>query len=73
MHLAITFRDCELDWYMGLAVNTPEGAHTIIVDVKKELINDFQRPSSENQYMNEMIEIKKNPGESVWEVDQTEM
>jgi hypothetical protein len=38
--------------------------------VKRKLINEFQKPSSEDQFMNEMIEIKKKPGESVWEVDQ---
>jgi hypothetical protein len=38
--------------------------------VKKLLINEFQKPSSEDQYMNEMIEIRKKPGESVWEIDQ---
>jgi hypothetical protein len=68
--LAITFRDHTLDWYMGLTVNSPQGAPTTVADVKKALINEFQRPSSEDQFMNEMIEIKQNPGESVWEVDQ---
>jgi hypothetical protein len=34
------------------------------------LVNEFQKPSSEDQYMNEMIEIRKKPGESVWEIDQ---
>jgi hypothetical protein len=38
--------------------------------VKRQLINEFQKPSSEDQFMNEMIEIKQKPGESVWEVDQ---
>jgi hypothetical protein len=68
--LAIKFRDCALDWYMGLAVNIPQGTPTTITDAKKTLINEFKRPSSEDQFMNEMIEIKQNPGELVWEVDQ---
>jgi hypothetical protein len=34
------------------------------------LINEFQKPSSEDQYMNEMIEIRQKPGKSVWEIDQ---
>jgi hypothetical protein len=38
----ITFRDHALDWYMGLAVNSPQGAPTTVTDVKKVLINEFQ-------------------------------
>jgi hypothetical protein len=68
--LEITFRDHALDWYMGLTVNNPTRAPTTVIEVKKQLINEFQKPSSEDQFMNEMIEIKKKPGESVWEVDQ---
>jgi hypothetical protein len=68
--LGITFIDHALYWYMGLAVNNPMGAPTTVVEVKRKLINVFQKSSSEDQFMNEMIEIKKKPGESVWEVDQ---
>jgi hypothetical protein len=68
--LAITLRDRALDWYMSLVVNSPPGVTRTIADVKKLLINEFQKPSSEDQYMNEMIEIRKKPGESVWEIDQ---
>jgi hypothetical protein len=55
---------------MSLAVNSPPGVTRTIADVKKLLINEFQNPSSEDQYMNEMIEIRKKPGESIWEIDQ---
>jgi hypothetical protein len=41
-HLAITFRDRALDWYMGLTVNIPQEAPTTIANVKKEIINEFQ-------------------------------
>jgi hypothetical protein len=68
--LAITLRDHALDWYMSLDVNSPQGVPKTIADVKKLLVNEFQKPSSEDQYMNEMIEIRKKPGESVWEIDQ---
>jgi len=54
---------------MSHAVNNPQGEPTIITDVTKELINEFQWPSSEDQYMNEMIEIKQNLGDSIWEID----
>jgi hypothetical protein len=70
VQLAIRFKDCTLDWYMGLVVNIPLGAPTIVKDVKKELINEFQRLSSEDKYMNEMIEIKQNLWDSIWEVYQ---
>jgi hypothetical protein len=51
-------RDHALDWYMGLAVNNPTRAPTTVTEVKRKLINEFQKPSSEDQFMNEMIEIK---------------
>jgi hypothetical protein len=68
--LTITFRDCALDWYMGLLVNNPTRAPTTVADVKKQLINEFKLSGSEDQFINDMIEIKKNPGDSVWEIDQ---
>jgi hypothetical protein len=68
--LAIMLRDRALDWYMSLDVNNPPGTTRTLTDVKKLLINEFQKPSSEDQYMNEMIEIRQKPGESVWEIDQ---
>jgi hypothetical protein len=37
--LAITLRDCTLDWYMSLAANIPPGTTRTIVDIKKLLIN----------------------------------
>jgi hypothetical protein len=50
---------------MSLAANSPPGATRMIVDIKKLLINEFQKPSSEDQYMNEMIVIRHKPGEYV--------
>jgi hypothetical protein len=68
--LEITLRDYALDWYISLNVNNPPRLTNTIVDVKKLLINEFQKPISEDQYMNEMIEIKKKQGESIWHIDQ---
>jgi hypothetical protein len=56
--LAITLRDHALDWYMSLAANNPLRTTKMIGDIKKMLINEFHNPSSEDQYMNEMIEIR---------------
>jgi hypothetical protein len=68
--LEITLRYCALDWYMKLDVNSAQGIPKTIVDMKKILVNKFQNPSLEDQYMNEMIEIKEIPGEPIWEIDQ---
>jgi hypothetical protein len=51
-------RDHTLDWYMNLAINSPLGTTQTIADVKNILINEFQKPSSKDQYMNEIIEIR---------------
>jgi hypothetical protein len=50
---------------MGLSTNNPMGTPTIVADVKRKLINEFQKPCSEDQFMNEMIEIKQKLGESI--------
>jgi hypothetical protein len=53
---------------MSLAINSPPGVTRTIANVK--LINEFQKPISEYQYMNELIEIRKKLGESIWDIDQ---
>jgi len=58
VQLVITLRDRALDWYMSLATNNPPGTTITIADIKKLLINEFQKPSLEDKYMNEMIEIR---------------
>ena len=63
--LDITLRYYALDWYMTLVVNCPQGVPKTIPDVKKLLVNEFQKPIKEDQYMNEMIEIRQKPGESI--------
>jgi hypothetical protein len=55
---------------MNLDVNIPPGVKRTIVDVKKILINEFQKPTLEYRYMHEMIEIGKKPSESIWDIDQ---
>jgi hypothetical protein len=54
---------------MSLATNNPPGTTKMIADIKKLLINEFQKPSLEDQYMNKMIEIRQKPGEFIWEID----
>jgi hypothetical protein len=68
--LVITIMDRALDWYMSLATNNPPRTTRTIADIKKLLINEFQKPSSEYQYMNEMIEIRQKLGKFVWDIDQ---
>jgi hypothetical protein len=62
-------RDRTLDWYMSLDTNSAHGKMRTLADIKKLLINEFHKPSLEDQYMNEMIEIRQKPRESVWEID----
>jgi hypothetical protein len=63
-------RDRALDWYMRLVANNPPGTTRMIGDIKNLLINEFQKPSSKDQYMNEMIDIRQKLREFVWEIDQ---
>jgi hypothetical protein len=55
---------------MSLATNSPPRETRTIVDIKKLLISEFQKLSSEDHYMNEMIVIRHKSGEYVWEIDQ---
>jgi hypothetical protein len=55
---------------MILAAKNPPGTTKTIVGIKKLLINELQKPSSENQYMNEIIEIIQKLGEFVWDIVQ---
>jgi hypothetical protein len=54
---------------MSLATNNPPGTTKTIADIKKLLINKFQKPSSVDQYMNETIKIRKKPREFIWDID----
>jgi hypothetical protein len=68
--LAITLRDHTLYWYMSLDTKSAPRTTRTLTNIKKLLIKEFQKPISEDLYMNEMIEIRQKPGESVWEIDQ---
>jgi hypothetical protein len=50
--------------------NNPPRTTKTIAEIKKVLINGFHKPSSKDQYMNEMIEIRQKPREFIWEIDQ---
>jgi hypothetical protein len=51
-------------------MNSLPGLTRTLDDIKKLLINESQKPSPEDEYMNEIIEIRQKSGESVWEIDQ---
>ena len=55
---------------MSLDTNNAHGTTKTLEDIKKLLISEIQKPSSEDQYMNEMIEIRQKLRESIWEIDQ---
>jgi hypothetical protein len=63
-------RDRALDYYMSLDTNSVPVMTRTLDDINKLLISEFQKSSSEDQYMNEMIEIRQKPGESVWDINQ---
>jgi hypothetical protein len=50
---------------MSLDTNSAPGTTRTLEDIKNLLINEFQKPISKDQYMNEMIEIRQKLGESV--------
>ena len=54
---------------MNLTVKNPQGEPGTVAKIKQELITEFQRPKLEDQYMNEMIEVRKKPRESIWDID----
>jgi hypothetical protein len=58
VQLEITLRDFALDWYMSLVTNSAPGMTRTLAYIKMLLINDFQKLSSEDKYMNKMIEIR---------------
>jgi hypothetical protein len=55
---------------MSLDANSAPGTTRTLEYIKKLLINKFQNPSSEDQYMNEMIKIRQKPRDSIWDIDQ---
>jgi hypothetical protein len=57
-HISVMLRDRALVWYTILDANNSLGTTRMIRDIKKLLINEFQKPISEDQYMNKMIEIR---------------
>jgi len=70
VQLDIKLRDHTLNWYRILATNIPPETTKMIVDINNLLINEFHKPILEDQYMNEMIEIRQKPREYIWDIDQ---
>jgi hypothetical protein len=55
---------------MSLDTNNALGMTRTLAYIKKLLTNEFQKPRSKDQYMNEMIKIRKKPGDFIWDIDQ---
>jgi hypothetical protein len=51
VQLAIILIDHGLEWYMSLDTKNAPGMTRTLADIKKLLINEFQKLSSEDQYM----------------------
>jgi hypothetical protein len=58
VQLAIRLRDYTRDWYMSLDTSSAPETMRKLAYIKKLLINEFQKLSLEDQYMNKMIEIR---------------
>jgi RNase P/RNase MRP subunit POP5 len=69
VQLAIMFRNHALDWYIHVEVKNTQGVSGTVKEIKHAFIIDFQRPKLEDQFMNEMIEVRQKPGDSVWDID----
>ena len=68
--LATTLRGRALDWYMKF-IQVPMGTPTKTLDeVRRGLIEEFQKPKSGAQYITELKENKKFPNETIWDFDQ---
>ena len=55
---------------MSLTTNNTWGAPEKVAVIKQEFITEFHRPKLEDQFMNEMVEVRKKERESVWDIDQ---
>jgi hypothetical protein len=68
--LETTFRDRALTWYMKYKATVPMGQARSLLDIKRDLLREFQKPKSESQCIMEVKEIKQLAGETMWDYDQ---
>ena len=56
-----------LDWYMGY-IN--QHANATIEEIKNALKQQFKKPKSYSQIVNDLKDIKQGPSKSIWEANQ---
>ena len=68
--LETTLRGRALDWYMKF-IQVPMGTLEKTLDGNRQgMIEEFQKPKLEAQYITKLKEIKKFLNETVWDFDQ---
>jgi len=65
--LSIAFEERALDWYMGYV---GQNVNATIDEIKVALKQQFKKPKSYSQIINELKDIKQGPSKSVWEANQ---
>ena len=65
--LSLAFEERALVWYMGYV---GQHANATIDEIKVALKQQFKKPKSYSQVVNELKYIKQGPYEFVWEADQ---
>jgi hypothetical protein len=70
VHLETMFRNKALMWYMKYKATMPIGWIRSLVDIKRDLLKEFQNPKSKSQYVSEIKDIKQQQGKIMWDYDQ---
>jgi hypothetical protein len=68
--LVMTFKDRALLWYMKYESIAHVGQDRTLVDIRKALLKEFQKPKSKSQCITKLKEIKQLQNESIWDFDQ---
>ena len=67
--LEIEFRQRALLWYIKYQSTIPIGQTRTLENIRKALLNEFQKSKSKSQCIIELKEIKQLSNESVWDFD----
>ena len=65
----MTLHSHALNWFMKFG-QVPMGAPAkTLAEVRKGLIEEFQKPKFEVQYITKLKEIKQYPNKTIWDFD----
>ena len=65
-----TMRGHALDWFMKFYTTPTRTPQKTLDEIRVAMISEFRKPKYELQCINEIKQIKKALGESVWDFDQ---